>query len=318
MSYLRKYGEAATINFELFEVDGVDLRVDAVHVAGDTKIMKNEGAEANTDSGFVDRGQGYSIAFTGTEMTAARVVVYIVDAATKVWLDRTLIIETYGHASAQHAFDLDTASSAQTGDSFALIGTAGVGLTNLGGGGAAPTWADITAILADVTGIAGAAMRGTDSAATAAALATVDTVVDAIKLETDKLTLGDAGAGVTGSVIEEIENIIALLPAALVGGRMDSNVSALDNDNAAAISLSKASSAVVRGAAETGTLSTTEMTTDLTEATTDHYKGRLIIWTSGALKDQATDITAYVTTGGKLTYTATTDAPANTDTFVIV
>jgi hypothetical protein len=35
---------------------------------------------------------------------------------------------------------------------------------------------------------------------------TVDTVVDAIKLETDKLTLGDAGAGVAGSIIEEIEN----------------------------------------------------------------------------------------------------------------
>lgn len=50
------------------------------------------------------------------------------------------------------------------------------------------------------------AMRGTDSAATAANLATVDTVVDAIKLETDKLTLGDAGAGTAGSIIEEIEN----------------------------------------------------------------------------------------------------------------
>jgi hypothetical protein len=35
---------------------------------------------------------------------------------------------------------------------------------------------------------------------------TLDTVADAIKAETDKLTLGDAGAGSAGSIIEEIEN----------------------------------------------------------------------------------------------------------------
>ena len=34
----------------------------------------------------------------------------------------------------------------------------------------------------------------------------IKTAVDAIKLETDKLTLGDAGAGSAGSIIEEIEN----------------------------------------------------------------------------------------------------------------
>lgn len=36
----------------------------------------------------------------------------------------------------------------------------------------------------------------------------IETAADAIKLETDKLTLGDAGAGVAGSIIEEIEDII--------------------------------------------------------------------------------------------------------------
>jgi len=42
-------------------------------------------------------------------MQAARIVVYVVDSATKVWLDKVIIIETYGHASAMHALDLDTA-----------------------------------------------------------------------------------------------------------------------------------------------------------------------------------------------------------------
>lgn len=107
--YLRKYGVQTTILFDLFEVDGVDLRVDAVHVAGDTKIMKDEGVEANTTNGFTDEGQGYSIVLSATEMQAARIKVYIVDTATKVWLDTSITIETYGHASAMHAFDLDVA-----------------------------------------------------------------------------------------------------------------------------------------------------------------------------------------------------------------
>ncbi len=40
----------------------------------------------------------------------------------------------------------------------------------------------------------------------AALIVTADGVIDAIKTETDKLTQGDAGAGVSGSIIEEIEN----------------------------------------------------------------------------------------------------------------
>ena len=85
--FLRKYGEATTVDFALFEADGVDLRTDAVHAAGDSKIMKDEGAETNTTNGFVDEGQGYSLALTATEMQAARIVIYIVDqTATNVWM----------------------------------------------------------------------------------------------------------------------------------------------------------------------------------------------------------------------------------------
>lgn len=105
--HLRKYGVAATIDFELYEIDGVDFRVDAAHASGDTKIMKDEGAEANTTNSFTDEGQGYSIVLTATEMQAARIVLYIVDSATKAWLDKSIVIETYGNASAMHAMDFD-------------------------------------------------------------------------------------------------------------------------------------------------------------------------------------------------------------------
>lgn len=107
--YLRKYGVETTVDFVLFETDGVDFRTDAAHASGDTTIMKDEGAEANTSNGFTDEGQGYSIVLTATEMEAARIVVYVVDQGTKAWLDTALVVETYGNASAMHAFDLDDA-----------------------------------------------------------------------------------------------------------------------------------------------------------------------------------------------------------------
>ena len=96
------------------------------------------------------------------------------------------------------------------------------------------------------------------------------------------------------------------------------NVLEINGNSLAAIRLALSSGTIVVGTAQTGTLSTTQMTTNLTEATADHYIGRTILWTSGVLTDQATDITDYDGTGGLLTFTATTEAPSNNDTFIIV
>jgi hypothetical protein len=106
--FLRKHGAETKINFDLYETDGSDLKTDAVHATGDTKIMKDEGAEANTTNGFVDEGQGYSITLTAIEMQAARIKIYVVDQTSpKVWLDTTIMIETYGDTNAQHPFDIE-------------------------------------------------------------------------------------------------------------------------------------------------------------------------------------------------------------------
>lgn len=82
--------------------------------------------------------------------------------------------------------------------------------------------------------------------------------------------------------------------------------------------LSASVGTIVSAVAETGTLSSTQMTSDLSEATNDHYIGRIILWTSGALTNQATDITDYAGASGLLTFTEVTDVPANNDTFIIV
>ncbi len=106
--FLRKYGVETKIDFVLYDTDGASLKTDASHASGDSTIMKDEGAEANTSNGFVDEGNGYSITLTATEMQAARIVVYVIDQTSPaVWLDEALVVETYGNASAQHAFDLD-------------------------------------------------------------------------------------------------------------------------------------------------------------------------------------------------------------------
>ena len=109
--YLRKYGVATTVDFCLYELDGTDLQVAAVHAAGDIAMMKDEGNEAAPAAGFVDEGTGYSLALAIAEMQAARITLYIIDQTSpKAWLDKVLIIETYGNASAQHPFDLATAT----------------------------------------------------------------------------------------------------------------------------------------------------------------------------------------------------------------
>ena len=59
---------------------------------------------------------------------------------------------------------------------------------------------------------------------------------------------------------------------------------------------------------------------DIVEATADHFIGRHVIFTSGALLYQARLITDYALSAGlgHFTVDSMTDTPANTDTFIIV
>lgn len=110
----RKYNTATTVDFCLYTTDATVGAVkveNAVHASGDTYLMKDEAAEANTTNGFTDEGSCYSIALTATEMQAARIALNIEDQGTKAWADKCVIIETYGNASAQHAIpDVNTAT----------------------------------------------------------------------------------------------------------------------------------------------------------------------------------------------------------------
>lgn len=73
---------------------------------------------------------------------------------------------------------------------------------------------------------------------------------------------------------------------------------------------------IVEGAAETGTLSTAVMTTDLAEVTDNHYSGRVGIFEDGVLDGQAFVVDSYLGSTGQITFkTAITEAPLNGQKF---
>ena len=91
---------------------------------------------------------------------------------------------------------------------------------------------------------------------------------------------------------------------------------------AAAAKLALSAGTIVTGTVHNAVAPTTTAfeADDITEATNDHFNGRIILFTSGALLYQATDITDYTTNGGigVFTVTALTEAPSNNDTFIII
>jgi hypothetical protein len=152
---------------------------------------------------------------------------------------------------------------------------------------------------------------------------TIDANVDAVLVDTNELQTDDVPGLIAALdvVVDRVEldtqDIQTRLPAALVSGRMDSNASAIAGDATAATNLSSSVLGIVSGACE-GTPTNTVIQTDLAESTDDHYIGRVVVFTSGAVAGQATDITDYTGSTGTLTVTALTTAPSATDNFVIV
>lgn len=175
---------------------------------------------------------------------------------------------------------------------------------------------------ADVSGLATSAALTTHDGK----LDTVDTNVDLI-LEDTGTTLPAAIADVptvaefnartqpTADYFDPATDTVATVTS--VTNQVTADVTAISGSTDAADNLEASAKTIVTGTA-TGTPTTTTMSTDLTEATDDHYNGRIIIWTSGVLKDQATNITDYTGTTGTLTFTAVTEAASSGDTFVIV
>lgn len=115
MPYQSKYGVARIVRVPMVKRGVVDHAVGAdwTPAAGDVTISKDGGAAANVTNlpTAIVMGNSalWAFSLTTAEMSAAQVSVLIADATTKAIEDNGFDIETYGHASAQHLFDLSLA-----------------------------------------------------------------------------------------------------------------------------------------------------------------------------------------------------------------
>lgn len=101
------------------------------------------------------------------------------------------------------------------------------------------------------------------------------------------------------------------------------NVGSLNGSSAAAARLALSAGVIIPGTVDSTafTPTTTEFESDdITEATAQHYNGRVVVFTSGALVGQATSISNYSLQSGRghFTVVALTEALGNNDTFIIV
>lgn len=107
MIFEGKYGQAQSFPIELFEPLGIDF-ITPAFATGDVQISRNGAAFVNTANLPTATGDGLELTLTALEKTAARIKVRFVDqTGTKVWLDDSITITTYGHTSAEHEFDRD-------------------------------------------------------------------------------------------------------------------------------------------------------------------------------------------------------------------
>jgi len=199
--FLRKYGVETTINFQLYDTDGASFQTGAAHAAGDSVIMKDEGAEANTTNAFTDEGTGYSLVLSATEMQAARIVVYVADQTSPaIWIDEAIVVETYGNASAMHAFDLDTA-------------TQDVNVAQISGDTTAADNAEL-------------AFDGTGFGFTNCTMPTTTTVTNRVTANTDQIEGGDATDAINAACDAAIETyeLDHLMSAACDGNVITGNV----------------------------------------------------------------------------------------------
>jgi hypothetical protein len=179
--------------------------------------------------------------------------------------------------------------------------------TNLGTPSNFGSGATVSANLVDIEGQTddiGAAGAGLTALATQASVNTIDDFLDteiaAIKAKTDSLTFTGAG-------------------------RVDANVLAVNSSTTGVDKLSAHLPSVLKVVIGSGSTTTSIVLNASTgidggapSSTNDFFNGAVIIFTSGALAGQRTDITDYVGSTVTLTVTALTGAPSAADTAVIV
>jgi hypothetical protein len=299
---------AAAIATGAIDADAIaDNAIDAGAIASDAITAAKIAAGAITSAKFASgaiTADAIAADAIGASELAADAVAEIADA---VWDEATTSHTTSGTFGEQVKTDVDAilADTAALPDDGALTT-----ITN-----------NVAAILVDTNELQTDLTNG----------GRLDLLIDATLADTNELQTDWANGGRLDLIIDATATASAL---STVAGYVDTEVAsvltAVDTEvaaikvvtdaltAAAATKLALSAGTIVTGNAITGTLSTTAFTTDLTEATSDHFNGRIVIFTSGVLTAQASDITDYDGATKTVTVTAMTEAPSNGDDFVIV
>ena len=186
----------------------------------------------------------------------------------------------------------------------------------------APTKAELDAGLAALNDLDAAGIR----TAVGLASANLDTQLGALPTAAENRAEMDSNSTQLAAIVadtnelqtDSVPGLIAALNDPTAAAVADAVWDEARSGHTTAGTFGESFNGVVNGEAATGTLSTTQMTTNLTEATDDHYNGRIVVFITGVLAGQATDITDYTGSTKLITMTALTEAPSNGDRFVIV
>jgi len=139
---------------------------------------------------------------------------------------------------------------------------------------------------------------------------------------TDTLGPMEINVHVSGALPVRRECLVlsAVIYDSLVAGSdvLQTDVTQLNGSSTAAQNLARSASAIYRGSVTGSATTTTLIDSALTQSDTDHWKGRVLIFTTGSLAFQATDITAFTPGTDQLTFTALTNAPSGGNEYVIV
>jgi hypothetical protein len=148
---------------------------------------------------------------------------------------------------------------------------------------------------------------------------------------TDTSTPGQLIVSVHESGALPVRHDFMVVPAHVYDGLMAASgtdylqvdVRQVNSTSEAAVQLARNALRSLTGTVDTSTFTSTTTqfeAADITEATADHYKGRVVLFSSGAMDQQGAAITAYSLSGGKGKFTvdALTEAPANGVTFQII
>lgn len=192
----------------------------------------------------------------------------------------------------------------QTGDAFARLGApAGASVS-----------ADIAVIDGNVDDIEAKTVNLPSDPADASVIAgrfdTVDTALTNIGNKTTNLPSDPADHSLIMAAIAALNDFDPATDTVDIGK--------INGSAAAAIQLALSTGTIIVGTATSDTLSTTEMSSDITGYGDDHFNGRVLIWTSGDLMAQARRVEAYTEVEGIIQFSTATEAPEAGDTFIIV